>query len=258
VTIARHLGEDQPFYALRARGLDGTEEPWDDLTAMATDYISHLRTVQPTGPYYIGGHSLGVGIAFEMAQQLTEAGESVALVALLDDTLFALDDRSSLLQLDTLLFYLRNVRTVVRRLVSRPEAWRAALARIAEGVLNRPRLFDRARLAAGRHHSERMASIQAAQYRAWMAYRPWVYPGRLTLFRSEDQPISRMRDVTMGWGRVAAGGVEIRPVGGTHDTLTREPYIRELAAQLKASLTAARDAADSMPADAAMLSAAPA
>jgi hypothetical protein len=103
-----------------------------------------------------------------------------------------------------------------------------------------------------------MAHIQAAQYRAWMAYRPWVYPGRLTLFRSEDQPLSRMRDVTMGWGRVAAGGVEIRPVGGTHDTLTREPYVRELAAQLKASLAAARDAADSMPADTAILSAAPA
>jgi thioesterase domain-containing protein len=241
VTIARHLGEDQPFYAFRARGLDGTEAPWADLPAIAADYVAQMRTVQPSGPYFIGGHSLGVGIAFEMAQQLTAAGETVALVALFDDTLYALETHISLLDLDTVLFYLRKAPVLLRRLWSSPDGPRAALGRILGGLIRHPQMFE-ARREAGQYHARRFGQIQAAQYRAWMDYRPQVYPGRLILLRSEEQPLSRMRDPLMGWGRVAAGGVEVRPVGGSHDTLTREPYVRELAAQLKLSLATARAA----------------
>ena len=40
---------------------------------MAAAYIGEMRTVQPHGPYRIGGHCSGAWVAFEMARQL-EAG----------------------------------------------------------------------------------------------------------------------------------------------------------------------------------------
>ena len=45
---------------------------------IAAGYIEEIRTVQPKGPYYLGGHSFGGLVAFEMAQQLNQLGEDVA------------------------------------------------------------------------------------------------------------------------------------------------------------------------------------
>lgn len=62
----------------------GAELPLATVEALAAHYVSLLRTVQPTGPYHIGGHSFGGLVAFEMAQQLVSAGEQVAALILMD------------------------------------------------------------------------------------------------------------------------------------------------------------------------------
>ncbi|HKG13541.1 MAG TPA: amino acid adenylation domain-containing protein, partial [Pyrinomonadaceae bacterium] len=82
--LARRLGREQPFYGLQARDLFEGQEPHTDVEAMAADYVEGLRSVQPTGPYRLGGWSLGGVVAFEMAQQLQRRGESVSLLALID------------------------------------------------------------------------------------------------------------------------------------------------------------------------------
>ena len=48
--------------------------------------LREIRAVQPKGPYFIGGHSFGGIVAFEMAQQLHRQGQSVGLLVLLDPT----------------------------------------------------------------------------------------------------------------------------------------------------------------------------
>src|SRR5579864_8713298 len=50
---------------------------------MAADYLAEIRTLQPEGPYFIGGFCYGGLLALEVAHQLTDAGEKVALVAML-------------------------------------------------------------------------------------------------------------------------------------------------------------------------------
>jgi thioesterase domain-containing protein len=51
---------------------------------MAATYLEHVRNVQGSGPYRLGGWSLGGIVAFEMARRLQEKGESVDLLALID------------------------------------------------------------------------------------------------------------------------------------------------------------------------------
>ncbi len=51
---------------------------------MAEHYLAEIRRLQPEGPYYLGGHSAGGLVAFEMAWRLRAQGERVALVALFD------------------------------------------------------------------------------------------------------------------------------------------------------------------------------
>ena len=82
--LSRHLGAEQPFYALQSQGLDGEHPPHETVEAAAAHYVEEIRTVQPRGPYYLGGTSLGGIVAFEMAQQLVAQGERVGLLALID------------------------------------------------------------------------------------------------------------------------------------------------------------------------------
>src|SRR5215471_11634193 len=84
LALASHVGPDQPFYAVRARGLDGLQEPHRSVEAAAADYIREIKQVQPQGPYCLGGFSCGATIAFEMAQQLQARGDEIGLLAIFD------------------------------------------------------------------------------------------------------------------------------------------------------------------------------
>ena len=78
------LADDQPVYGLQPRGLDGSLKPSNNICEMASFYISQIETVQPEGPYHLAGLSTGGLIAWEMSRQLTQKGQSVNFLALLD------------------------------------------------------------------------------------------------------------------------------------------------------------------------------
>ncbi len=80
--LAKLLGNDQPFYGLQARGLDGKEKPFMRVEEMAAHYIDEIRSVQARGPYLIGGTCTGGLAAYEIAQQLTAQGEDVILAVM--------------------------------------------------------------------------------------------------------------------------------------------------------------------------------
>ncbi|MGY5123617.1 amino acid adenylation domain-containing protein [Streptomyces nigrescens] len=82
--LAARLGPDQPVYGIQARGLVGDEPLPRALSEQAADYVRHLRTVQPHGPYRLLGWSVGGILAHTVAVLLQEAGETVELLALLD------------------------------------------------------------------------------------------------------------------------------------------------------------------------------
>jgi pimeloyl-ACP methyl ester carboxylesterase len=82
--LARRLGPDQPVWGLQAHGLENRGLPDWSVRAAARRHVATLRTVQPTGPYRLAGHSLGAVIALEMAHQLRSAGEEVELLVVLD------------------------------------------------------------------------------------------------------------------------------------------------------------------------------
>jgi thioesterase domain-containing protein len=82
-TLASRLGSI-PTYGLRARGIDDGEEPAISIAEMASEYLGHVRRVQPRGPYRLGGFCLGGAIALEMAAQSLAGGEEVEGLILVD------------------------------------------------------------------------------------------------------------------------------------------------------------------------------
>jgi len=86
--LARHLGSDRPFYALDPYRFDDLRIP-PTLEDMAAAHIQSLRTVQPEGPYLLGGFCNGAIVAYEMARQLHAEGQGVDLLVLMDPPPFA-------------------------------------------------------------------------------------------------------------------------------------------------------------------------
>jgi thioesterase domain-containing protein/acyl carrier protein len=228
--LARYLGSDQPFYALQAQGLDGKQAPHTRIEDMAAQYITEIRTLQPQGPYFLGGWSFGGMVAFEIAQQLHAQGQKVAMLALFDPQLpgwckpfrfhvRALRHLANFLQVELKekLAYLQQKTTNVKY----------RMLKVARLLTSAPYFFE--------------YPLQAAHEQAEKNYVPQVYSGRAILFRASDQPIQwGWVDPQLGWDRVVVGGLEIQDVPGNHLNIFSEPYVRVLAEKLRACLDKAQ------------------
>jgi thioesterase domain-containing protein len=72
-----------------------------------------------------------------------------------------------------------------------------------------------------------LQNVQKAQLKAASDYVPYVYPGRVVLFRASQQPPGIYKDQLLGWGEIFTGGIEVHEIPGTHDSITNSPILAE-------------------------------
>ncbi|MET8560105.1 SDR family NAD(P)-dependent oxidoreductase [Streptomyces flaveolus] len=80
---------ERPLYGIQARGWMTNSEPLHGIPALAEHYAQIIRTVQPEGPYDLGGYSFGGLLAYEVTRRLQEQGgtvESIVMVDTYDDS----------------------------------------------------------------------------------------------------------------------------------------------------------------------------
>ena len=77
---------NQPWYMLIHQGHNGRPVSYTSVEEIAKKYLEEIRMIQPQGPYYLAGYSIGGLLAYEMAQQLSLQGEKIGLLALVDPT----------------------------------------------------------------------------------------------------------------------------------------------------------------------------
>jgi nonribosomal peptide synthetase DhbF len=82
--LVRELGPQQPIYGLQFDGIETKKSLPDSVEHMAETYLGMIRNVQPQGPYYLVGMSLGGFIAHSVACRLQQEGQEVRCLALLD------------------------------------------------------------------------------------------------------------------------------------------------------------------------------
>ena len=251
--LAQYLGAEQPVYGLESRGMRGLEE-FNRIQDMATHYIEEIRTVQPRGPYYLGGYCFGGNVAYEIARQLYEQGDQVALLALMesaplntgyeripwwrprflfDFTISAVHWLSNFFRLESAergRFVRRKCHVLLKKL--RQRCCGDTDARSA--AVDLEEIIDVSRFP------EIELKLWEVHVRAIRDYVPKSYSGRVTLFRTRSQPFLCSFDPLYGWGELAAGGVEVVSIPGSHEKIFVEPHVRELAARLSACLCEAQ------------------
>jgi thioesterase domain-containing protein/acyl carrier protein len=84
-TLARRIGTDRPFLCVQLfdPGVPRSLPP-RDMNEIAADHVHLIREAQPHGPYILFGLCASGVIAYEAAQQLRQAGESVPLIVMAD------------------------------------------------------------------------------------------------------------------------------------------------------------------------------
>jgi thioesterase domain-containing protein len=228
--LTKFVDAEQPIYGLQSQGLDGVTEPLRSIEAMAAHYITLVRSIQPHGPYLLGGGSLGGVIALEMAHQLRTIGEETSLLAMFDSwgpNVFMDTQRQNAVQ-HVGSKYNRIVRLVRERGVPRmlrqvyrrgmefaDEAGNAAVVRwhrVLQRVARRPL-----------PHAVRYQFVERVNLAVLRVYRPQPWDGEVVLFRALDDPDFSKDDPSMGWSGTALGGIKLIDCPGTHNTIMKGP-----------------------------------
>ena len=246
--LGRELGDDQPLFGLRSRGLEAGEEPFAGLEVMAEHYLELLREEQPRGPVLLGGASMGGMVAWEMARRLVEEGEPPALLALMDtpcgDQMPPKEANA-----EPVSFVLaESVGMAPRELVSAiglelaelrelpfEERWEHALEAVRKG--ERSEKLDE----SGLDEARRRARVLGANVDALYAYQPEPLPLRLLYFRAAERREADPPRPELPWIELARGGCETVITDGNHETMHDDPAVEGMAGELRRRLDLAAD-----------------
>ncbi|MBR8840738.1 MAG: amino acid adenylation domain-containing protein, partial [Stigonema ocellatum SAG 48.90 = DSM 106950] len=237
--LARHMDADQPFYGLQAQGLDGQQAPLTRMEDIASHYIKEIKTIQPKGPYFIGGHCFGGGVAYEMAQQLHRQGEKVALLVMLDAAAPSGTERLPFRKRVPL--HLKNLLQQGPTYIwQKAKSWLPWLQYMLKHRLVKISSNFYQALEGSVPYDIRRLRIREAHEQASAKYVLQVYPGRVTVLGVEDQlrihGEGYIIDPNFGWSNLAAGGLEIHYVSGDHVSMFTEPHVKVLAEKLQSCL----------------------
>ncbi|HEY0602653.1 MAG TPA: amino acid adenylation domain-containing protein [Herpetosiphonaceae bacterium] len=230
VELARQLGSERPFYAFQAPGIEAEQQPCTRLEDLAARYVTALRSVQPKGPYLLGGWSMGGIVAFEMAQQLRAHGESAVELLLIDSFVSECDAAEpsaadavpisfgAALGLDESDLDAELLGALA------PEQQLHAIVELARRAQVLTPDVDMAQI-------RRWFAVYKANIAAMRAYQPRPYAGRLTLLKAGAQPPNI--DPAAGWEQLAEQSLIVDTVPGTHFSLVKPPQVTDLAARLQ-------------------------
>jgi amino acid adenylation domain-containing protein len=222
--LAQHLGLERPIYGLQAIGLDGKQAPYNRVEEIAAHYIKEIQTVQPEGPYFLGGKQIGGWVAYEMAQQLVSQGHQVELVVFFG----GVSNRKPLVR-----FNRQWTSRQIKQLLLLGPSY----------VLKRVKEISQMKVT-----KEGTVSLSIKQ--ALANYRPQIYHGRVAIFQPIDSyncegpELDREHHICLDVRRILcsktfAGGFEIHYIPGSSEgdyTAYKEPNVRIFAEKLRVYL----------------------
>jgi thioesterase domain-containing protein len=226
--MLQYLAPGRPVYAVQSPPLDGSVPPPSSLEEMAARYVYEVRRVQPEGPYHFLGYSLGGLIAFEMAQNLTRAGQTVGLLAMLDTFQLEYWHKMSRSFSGRIGRFKREMGIHTKALLFGSKR----LGYIGDRLRSKTAMFFLSRLGNTQPAvANKFASIDNVNGAAARKYRVRPYSGSLALLRATER--DDKGDYLLGWGGLAQGGIEVFDIPGRHETINQEPNVQILAAKLE-------------------------
>jgi amino acid adenylation domain-containing protein len=208
--LSRHMGPGQAVFKVQGHSpVTRGKRPYSEqeMRALTDEYVAAMRSVQPHGPYCLGGLCDGTHIAEQIVLKLESEGEEVGLFAIFDTWVLQHSQNRLLWKIH---YYGQRVRQI--RNLSLAGRW-ASYKRVAENRV------------------QKLAGSQAARTDWRQTYWPEDFtPARfrapVVLFKRPKQPFYYINDPQMGWAERSEGGVTIHEVEFYHAEILREPHVK--------------------------------
>lgn len=246
--LAKHLGNDRPFYGIQAQGLNGKDIESRTIESMASFYLEEILKEQPDGPYFVGGWCMGGILAYEIARQLSEQGKEVAFLAMVQSTHPEYPKHNSHSK------YLKKLQ--LRILDRMDQEWnnyievnpgakfsytKQRIKRLLQILLisiEKLMVVPLSKLNIILPHTNAytLRSLEKAHDHALNNYRPRPYSGPVTLFRSQVQPRGVQKDPMLGWQGFLQGKLDIFEIPGHRVGMLSEPRVQFVAEKMKSCL----------------------
>lgn len=230
--LASRMNSNRTIYGLQAKGLDGKNSFNLSIEEMADEYILAIKSVQPSGPYNIGGYCMGGSVAYEIAMRLTAGGEKVANVFLLEtynactldynqikktrvkekieNIKFHLDNVKSLSGKEKIPFIKRKAETAIKRFGARINKLTSYI-----GISSSDKSIG--------HFSLTLRDIND---KAQMEYSPLKYSGKVVLLRPKVS-FATEPDPKFGWGDFVSGEFKVYNLDVAPRGMLTEPFVKQ-------------------------------
>jgi thioesterase domain-containing protein len=215
--LVGHIGVANSVYGMQARGTDGVDEPFESIEDMAQFHLAAIKQVQPDGPYLLIGYSLGGLVTLEIAQRLSENGERVALLAMLDSY-----PHKRYLRFEQFMRLIARrakrhagiamqlpIRQALYYLTHRSERPSHASRDGGEEIINQPPMNEPL--------TPTIENVRDANIRALTRYRPSFYRGKINFVRAEISTYFP-HDAAAVWAD-SADEFELETVPGDHRSM---------------------------------------
>jgi thioesterase domain-containing protein len=208
--LARHMGPEHTVYKVQGHSpVTRGKRPYSEreMLALTDEYVAAMRSVQPHGPYCLGGLCDGTHIAEQIVHRLESEGEEVGLFAIFDTWVLQHSQNRFLWKI---FYYGQRMREMKRlSLAERLASYRRAAGNKIQNLAgsNAPRTDWR----------------QAY----WPEnFTPTRFRAPVVLFKRPKQPFYYVNDPEMGWAERSEGGVTIHEVEFHHAEILREPHVK--------------------------------
>jgi amino acid adenylation domain-containing protein len=247
--LVNHLESDQPVYAFQARGLDGNIIKDATLEDMAAAYVAELRSFQPEGPYFLGGFCLGGLLALEAAEQLTAAGQKVALVILVQSIHpEAMDFKPNTPAFKRMWYQMKKRASLEweNLLHGRKGYLSERVSHLWDVIRVRTSIAFKNLTGRNLYMSPELSklfffeALGVEHKKAMDQYRPAPFGGDVVVFRASKQLAGLIADENLGWKGTFQGNLDVCEVPGHQQNLLLEPNVSSLAKELSIRLKAAQ------------------
>jgi aspartate racemase len=254
--ILKEMKEDREAYGVQQSQHDTA---YINIEDRASQFIKEVKKVQPEGPYFLLGYCAGGALAYEMARQLSNSGDRIDLLGIIDllapTYVYRPDMRSLKILIGRVPIIISNIAgSPPERRLERALSLPVAAVQFVKNLFWRPPDNGMKPQAAVSPYPDWIEAMPdpyrqsaMANYKAYRKYIMKPYPGSLALFLFETT-VGSSDDVvyhspSFGWEKFVGGKIKVYRIPGDHVSIVASPSVKKLTEAIEECLTQVGDIA---------------